>query len=408
MKKKLHKIIAFTLAFVVTCCSLGLNFPTSAGATSTETESKNSIGNEFYMDFTDISGEELDKYFTAGKMSTSGSMINVKPSELFTSDNNPDGNTSSACQNNYLKTKTHKTGLSVLTLKDTTAVNFKVSLEMLMTYTVVGMFFGTDNTPADDIKIDTNNIDPSFGSFETSGYGHIHQLDQDGKLFVQGIDASTSKWVDTERTAELQQRAQWYRTKDTTALPNYDSTVNNTNLHTLNIEVINGTVKVWWTGFEQYAWTSQMLENYKGGSISIYMNGCQQGGLKSFSYDNFDGNYQKFYKDFTKVDASELDGYFTAGRITSNGNTVGVKPSELFTSDVNPDGNTSYLYQNNYLKAKTQGGGFSVLTLKDTTATNFKISMEVLMANYYYGVLFGTDATPTDNLKTSGNATDLN
>ena len=252
-----------------------------------------------------------------------------------------------------MKPKNDNSGLSVLTLKDTTAVNFKVSLELLVSQGFYGVFFGTDATPTDDITA-SNNADADYQLFQTSGYGHVHQMvnenQRDGYIFVQGIDANTSQWVNAEHDDKFNRATQWYRTRNDYDLPNFSTAINNENLQELNIEVINGCVKVWWTGYEDYAWTSQMLENYEGGAISIYMNRNYDSGLKSFSFDNFDGNYQKFYKDFTKVDASELDGYFTAGRITSSGYTVGAKPSELFTSDKNVNENTPWNCQNEYLK----------------------------------------------------------
>ena len=72
MKERLNKIIAFTLAIVVTCCSLGLDFSTLAGETGSETEGEKQIGNEFHLDFADIGGEELNQYFTAGKVYGAG------------------------------------------------------------------------------------------------------------------------------------------------------------------------------------------------------------------------------------------------------------------------------------------------------------------------------------------------
>ena len=101
MKRKSYKILAFALAIVVTCCSFGLNFPASANALSENTKSEKLIGDEFSIDFADISEENLNKYFTAGKLYGAGHTETIKPSELFTTDENPTGNVNWKHQNNY-------------------------------------------------------------------------------------------------------------------------------------------------------------------------------------------------------------------------------------------------------------------------------------------------------------------
>ena len=65
MKKKLHRIVAFALAFIMTWGSMGLTFPVLVNATGTETENEALIGNSFHIDFTDITGDELDRYFSS-------------------------------------------------------------------------------------------------------------------------------------------------------------------------------------------------------------------------------------------------------------------------------------------------------------------------------------------------------
>ena len=405
MQKRLHKIISFTLAIVVTCCSLGLNFPTSASATSAEKEDEKLIGNEFYLDFADISGEELDKYFTAGRIISTNkaeNVVNVNASEVFTTDPDPAGKNETHYHNNYLKPKFDDSTFSVLTLKDTTVTNFKLTLEYLEGNSLFGVFFGTDSTPTDELYLETESW-VHYNCFKSSGYGQIRTIEQGGRLHVQGIDVNSSNWEDSEGKDGIQfnRSTDAVRTRIENNIPNVNTALSTTdapNVKQLNVEVLDGKVKVWFTGFESYAWTSSMLETYKGGSISIYMNRCNNGGIKSLSLDNFDGNYQEFYKDFTNVDASELDGYFTAGKVYGAGHTEDTKPSDLFTSDENPTGNVQWIYQNNYLKPKEDDTGLAVLTLKDTTAVNFKLTLEFLEGNSVFGAFFGTDSTPTDDI----------
>ena len=61
----------------------------------------------------------------------------------------------------------------------------------------------------------------------------------------------------------------------------YPTTPDNITTNILNVEVVDGVAKVWWTGFEKTAWTVE-LDGYQGGYVSLYSNGNDQGGFKSF------------------------------------------------------------------------------------------------------------------------------
>ena len=82
----------------------------------------------------------------------------------------------------------------------------------------------------------------------------------------------------------------------------------------MNVEVIDGIIKVWWSGHEDTAWTIAAPEDYKGGYVSLYATGNDLGGVKNFAV------YEILDKDIeTNVDMNvEVVGEYTVVTVNND------------------------------------------------------------------------------------------
>lgn len=340
---------------------------------------------EYNKDFTNINVSAINKDFNSAIIASDGTVTEGKASAQWSTAKQPTGSESWEFQNSYLKpTGNGKTYL--LTLNNTKTINFRASLTFLNAWREYGIYFG-QSTPTDITVSDT----------ATNGVVKVRMQENAGKILAQGVQASTSKWVDVSRTEGFYYNAdKQYLAYD--QVTKFSTDVNGTNLHTLNIEVINGLMKLWWTGFEEYAWTVELNNDYKGGYISLYSTGCQQGGIKSFTFEDLGGYIQSF----NWLGLGEINNEFYASKIAKDGTiTEGATVGEIWSTDVNPSGSTSYGMQNHFLKPKANDGATNLLTLKDVKVKNFRATMQFLNNWHDYGIYFG-QTTPTDISASNG------
>jgi len=339
---------------------------------------------EYNKDFAGINVATINKDFNSAIIASDGTVTEGKASAQWSTAKNPDGNTQSGHQNSYLKPTVYGGNTFLLTLNNTKTINFRASLTFLNAWREYGIIFG-QSTPTDIAVSDT----------ATNGAVKVKMQENAGKIFAQGVQASTSKWVDVSRTEGFYYNAdKQYLAYD--QVTKFSTDVNGTNLHTLNIEVINGLMKLWWTGFEEYAWTVELNNDYKGGYISLYSTGCQQGGIKSFTFEDLGGYIQSF----NWLGLGEIATEFTASKVESNGTVIEENklPADLWSTEF---GNANSDYRNHFLKPKTNDGKTYLLTLNDVKVKNFRATMQFLNNWHDYGIYFG-QTTPTDISASNG------
>lgn len=347
----------------------------------------------YSKDFTGINVNTLDEDFTSAIVSSNGSIEEGLPSKQWTTAANPDGNTQWKFQNNYLKPTLYGGKTFLLTLKDVELVNFTASIEFLNSWKEYGIIFG-QATP----------IDTAVTRTSTNGAVKVRMQENAGKILVQGIDTSTPKWVNSDITTQFysQNNPSYVETYDNLARPGFSTDVNSTNIHTLNMEVKDGVLKVWWTGYEDYAWTVKLNEKYRGGYISLYSTGAQQGGIKKFSisgegYEAVNGDNCDFttLKSLSQLDR-DFDSYlFEKG---SNDGVKGDVAKNWTLSENLPSYETAY--HNPWLKPMHRNNGnTTLLTYTIKQFTNVDITTEYVTNYVRYGVMIA----PLGNLSTNEN-----
>ena len=188
---------------------------------------------------------------------------------------------------NTLSTKTSKADghKQLLTLKSDSVKNFKAQITMLnhnSSNTTYGLLFGqTEMTTIDG----ANLVRPYLSQ---------------GAIFVDGIKKNSAKYLDSECTDGItgdislgtfnygQDAVTYAYSKG--SITKFNNKVDLTNMQTLNIEVFEGVLKVWYTNFEDFAWTAQLDDDYNGGYVSLLCSGNDEGGLKSFKLTTYTGD----------------------------------------------------------------------------------------------------------------------
>lgn len=191
---------------------------------------------------------------------------------------------------NTLKPATAKAdgNQQILTLKNIEAKNFKAEITLLnynCQNTEYSFIFGqktmTDLTDAK--KVVSNNVQ--------------------GALMLNGVKQYSARYVNKDAAdsidGDIKLGAFNYGSDAITytyskgAIKGFSPRVDNTNMQTLNIQVYEGIIKVWYTGYENLAFTAQLDEEYQGGYISLLSTGNDEGGLKRFKLTEFDAGELK-------------------------------------------------------------------------------------------------------------------
>ena len=382
MKKSSRKLMALMLSAVMSVTA----FAQGVGAAVSLEPGVSADGVEQFKTyqkvFNNIDMTTVDDDFVSAYVPNDGSgAVTGKPSEQWSA-NGSYTVLNWSLYNTYLK-PLHRETTNLLTLKDTKTVNFKARVEMLDSYTEYGIIFGQSD-PTDK---DTG-----------SGAVLVRMQDHEGQIRAEGVQPETAMYVDSSVTGEFSEGSGTVYDpvkKFPNAIGSLTGEAYRNATQTLNIEVINGLMKLWWDGYEQYAYTVELSDKYDGGYISLYSSGYDQGGIKSFEFEDYGG----YIRSFDSIDASTLSDAFSASRITDGEATTG-NVEDIWTADRNPEGNTQYPQQNNYLKP-TQTGPTSLLTLTGVEVKNFRITMEFLNNYHDYGIYFG-QKTPTDTDTTTG------
>ena len=386
MKKRSKRILALLLSAALSVTA----FMQSAGAavpSAPDGTAGLSGGIKTYKkDFSWLPLTEIDGDFVSAIVESDGSAVAGKPSEQWTTNALAD---QWYFQNRYLK-PTQKGKTFLMTLKDTRTVNFRAKVELLDAWREYGIIFGQD-TPTDT---DVN-----------SGAVRVRMHEHYGQIHTEGVLAETAKYTDSTLTQGFYPTT-GNKTYDlVNRFPSLIDEINKSKdnekyisgTYKLNIEVINGLMKVWWDGYEQYAWTVELNDRYDGGYISLYSNGYDQGGIKSFEFEDL-GGYRCSFDD---IDVSSLSDTFSASSISKTGDVKTGTPEEIWSTEPNPSGSTGGDKQNNYLKPAVNDGSTNLLTLTGVSLKNFRATMEFLNNWHDYGIYFG-QKTGTDTDTSNG------
>lgn len=142
-------------------------------------------------------------------------------------------------QNDYLKPVEYTGKTFLLTFKDIQMSEFTAKLEFLNTWKEYGIIFGQ-----------TSPTDTNVSRSGTNGAVKVTMHENAGKIRVQGVKPDTAAWLSAERKEGFHNNGT--QAYDKVARPDFSTTVNGTNLHTMNIEVKGGKMTLWWDGYEEY------------------------------------------------------------------------------------------------------------------------------------------------------------
>ncbi len=230
------------------------------------------VKEEAIYDFTKMDlTKDVNAAFNSYKFQDGQEMVAGKPTEQWSTDPNPgnlgvEGN----FQNWKLKPKYFNNNgqQTLLTLKDQQVRNFEASVQYLIHWTEYGLIVapeGEQATSQNGIKVD---------------------VDSDGRIRVNGaIDASTAAWSGSGSVDVRASHQVWGPSLDGYVSPDKSNAETNKTEYTLRVKVQDGVLTAWIKEFEDAGQlTVKLTANYAGGSISLYSNGCNQGGFHTFSF----------------------------------------------------------------------------------------------------------------------------
>ena len=234
MKKQAKKILALILSLALIMSTVVMNFSVAAVSLE-EGESFDKAQGEYVFSWNSVSG--FDSSFNSAKIDSDGTVTTAKPSEQWSTDASPNSAVSWEYQNRYMKPMGNGSTY-LMTLKDTKVTNFRASIYFLNAWKEYGLVFG-QSTPTD--------IDYTNGAVQVRMQGNA------GNVIATGVDSASAKYVDSSINAEFYRSGNKAYDK-VTLDPAFDTTVrtdSKKNLHTLNIEVIDGVLKLWWDDYEK-------------------------------------------------------------------------------------------------------------------------------------------------------------
>lgn len=172
---------------------------------------------------------------------------------------------------------------TLLTLNDNTIKNFKAQLTMLNGEgSGYGLAFGQQSMTSID------------------GAVFVRQYNKGGAILVNGVkrlsakpfsDSYADNIVGDISLGEFNYGPDAVTTAYAKgAINGFNQTVGGTNYVTLNVEVFEGNIKVWYDGFEDAAWTAVLGDDYSAGYVSVVCYGKNTGGVKSLKLTGISGN----------------------------------------------------------------------------------------------------------------------
>jgi len=172
---------------------------------------------------------------------------------------------------------------TLLTLNDNTIKNFKAQFTMLNGEgSGYGLAFGQQSM--------TN----------TDGAVLVRQYNKGGAIFIDGVKRLSAKPFSDSYADNIvgdislgefnygQDAVTTVYSKG--AVKGFNQTLGGINLVTLNVEVFEGAIKVWYEGFEDAAFTALLGDDYAAGYISVVCYGKNAGGVKSLKLETISGN----------------------------------------------------------------------------------------------------------------------
>lgn len=215
--------------------------------------------------------------------------------------------------------------ITMLTPKDAVVENFRAEIEMLnydSSKTRYGLFLGQENPGS----VPGATYVTAFSTVAGCVFADAWTKTNSEGLVLGGIKAGTAKYAEENYTTYVDvtsgtgfNSASGPSVRNTFAIKDFSTTIDDITTHTLNIEVIEGVLKIWWSGFENAAWTVELADGYTGGYVSLFSQGADQGGIKSFKVQELFVRYGSEV-DFTESDATALDETFVASQGANNTN----------------------------------------------------------------------------------------
>lgn len=197
-----------------------------------------------------------------------------RPSEYWTRELHPDPN-QIGTDVPYLKPNHEKDGsMTLLTYNKATTSDFRAKVEIANSWTSYGMFLA----PAGQMLTASNGI----GVF-VDGRGCIHVM---GAVDYDSAKSSygRGKWHAPSDELFGLTNGFWtdFQTLGTPSNVNTKDTV-----YTLCVSHVNGLLTIYLEQYPDNVVTVETTEDYRGGSLSLFSTGWNQGGFKSLTFDTF-------------------------------------------------------------------------------------------------------------------------
>lgn len=172
---------------------------------------------------------------------------------------------------------------TLLTLNDNTLKNFKAQFTMLNGEgNSYGLAFGQQSMTS------------------TEGAVLVKQYNKGGAIFIDGVKRLSAKPFSDNYAdcidGDISLGEFNYGQDAVTSvyakggIKKFNQTLGGINLVTLNIEVFEGAIKVWYEGFEDAAFTALLGDDYAAGYVSVVCYGKNAGGVKSLKLTSISGD----------------------------------------------------------------------------------------------------------------------
>lgn len=336
-------------------------------------------GDKFTTDFTKITAiTDLDKDYDSYYFASAGLAAEKgKPSmQWSTADNLVDY---ASYKNNYLK-PVHRSDGNKLTLLTYQSKSFK-NVEIAAGYAPNHLRYGIMIAPKGELATAQNGI-------------RIY-VEGGGAINIEGaIDAGSGTAKGGYVYVNNRNHLKGYSLSGQgyiSASSQNSNSVNNT-IYNLHARISGNTLDVWVEEFLPYVLTVTLTDEYEGGMVSLYSNGHNHGGFKTFSAQEMENvqvvkDETVYTKSFNTISSLDELGDFKAYTLAS----IEEKPKE---SNI---GNVFRLNAGRMCSNASVNGtynddiNFGILTLTKKRYENFELTLKYQQNSLRYGVMFGTE-----------------
>lgn len=426
-KRKMYvKVMAVMMAAVMLLTTVNLNaFLSAAGNATKDALTESGWDYAFEADLFGSSVSYLDEAFdvyqyqwTTDPSATGSKVGPVKPTA--TDPNSYNGSYSYFTTQYYgnasrggLKPTSiqggNNNGLTMLTYNKGIMKDFEAEYEFYAEAAMMGLTFGGEAGKFQITQDGNNSNDTAVALY----------MEGTGKLLVSGAIDTNNVTASGDARVETDVNASWYgwinntanvvasgmTGKDTISVEN--DLTKNSKTFIVCIKVQDGVLSIYEKNHSDNVLNVNLSEQYQSGPVSLVHTNTNQGAFKSFGIRNNDQAEEKQWEDSFQAelfgasvsylnDAFDVYQYQWTTDPAATGSKVGpVKPTA--TDPNSYQGNYSYFTTQYYGNASRGGlkptrildGGYTALTYKNSSYTDFEAEYEMLTAWGVFGLSFG-------------------